>query len=72
MPPVFLDDEFKKSYLPDFNHRVGHYVPVDPDLPKFPLTWTNPCGIRVVIFDPTKFISVSQDFINLAEFKEYF
>jgi hypothetical protein len=30
LPPVFLDEEFKKSYLPDFNYKVGHYVPVDP------------------------------------------
>lgn len=31
LSPVFLDEEFKKSYLPDFNHRVGHHVPVDPE-----------------------------------------
>ena len=30
LPPVFLDEELKRSYLPDLNHRVGQHVPVDP------------------------------------------
>jgi hypothetical protein len=30
LPPVFLDEEFKKSYLPYCNHRMGQHLPVDP------------------------------------------
>lgn len=35
LSPVFLDEEFKKSNLPDFKQRVGQYLPVDPDPGRF-------------------------------------
>jgi hypothetical protein len=27
---ALLEEEFKKSYLSDFNYKVGHHLPVDP------------------------------------------
>jgi hypothetical protein len=27
--PLFLDEEFKKPYPPDFNTTAGHHLPVD-------------------------------------------
>jgi len=35
LPPVFLDQEFNRSYLLDQNQQVGHHVPVDPDSAHF-------------------------------------
>jgi hypothetical protein len=32
LPPIFLDEESKDSFLANFNYRVGHHLPVYPQV----------------------------------------
>jgi len=30
LPPIFLDEESRESFLANFNYRGGHHLPADP------------------------------------------